>query len=157
MIEVRAGQLDEVPALAWLWCDGWQDAHAEIVPQALARARTLESFTERMARGLLEVGAVGPRGAPLGFYMLKGDELYQFYVGAKARGRGVAQVLMADAEARLRKRGTKTAWLACAIGNDRAARFYEKAGWSRACTFLSRLETVEGLFHLEVWQYEKSL
>jgi hypothetical protein len=26
----------------------------------------------------------------------------------------------------------KTVWLACAIGNDRAARFSEKSGWRRA-------------------------
>jgi hypothetical protein len=26
----------------------------------------------------------------------------------------------------------QTTYLACAIGNDRAARFYEKRGWQRA-------------------------
>jgi hypothetical protein len=30
---------------------------------------------------------------------------------------------MAVAEARLLESGTTTAWLACAVGNDRAARF----------------------------------
>ena len=71
---------------------------------------------------------IGPRGAPLGFTMLKGDEVYQLYVSREARGRGVAAALMADAEQRLAARGVSDAWLACAIGNERAARFYEKQG-----------------------------
>jgi GNAT superfamily N-acetyltransferase len=44
--------------------------------------------------------------------MLKGDELYQLYVSAPARGSGVAAALVADAEARLAEGGVKTAWLA---------------------------------------------
>jgi GNAT superfamily N-acetyltransferase len=89
--------------------------------------------------------------------MLKGDELYQLYVSAQARGTGVAAALIADAEARLRAGGVQTAWLGCAIGNDRAARFYEKSGWHRAGTVVERLETSSGEFPLEVWRYEKSL
>jgi hypothetical protein len=47
MTEVRSGEWSEVGAVARLWYDGWQDAHAAILPQALARARTLESFAAR--------------------------------------------------------------------------------------------------------------
>jgi GNAT superfamily N-acetyltransferase len=89
--------------------------------------------------------------------MLKGDELYQLYVSALARGTGVAAALIADAEARLRAGGVQLAWLGCAIGNDRAARFYEKSGWHRVGTVVERLETSSGEFPLEVWRYEKSL
>lgn len=103
------------------------------------------------------VRVVGPPGAPLGFHMLKDDELYQLYVSAEARGKGVAAALIADAEDQLRERGFATAWLACAIGNERAARFYEKSGWRRAGNMINHLETQEGAFDLEVWRYEKSL
>jgi RimJ/RimL family protein N-acetyltransferase len=48
-------------------------------------------------------------------------------------------------------------WLACAIGNERAARFYEKSGWRRTGTMVSQLETPNGIFPLEVWRYEKRL
>jgi ribosomal protein S18 acetylase RimI-like enzyme len=89
--------------------------------------------------------------------MLKGDELYQLYVSAEARGTGVAAALIADAEARLAAHGVRTAWLACAIGNDRAARFYEKSGWRRAGTVVSELDTPAGIFRLDVWRYEKDL
>jgi hypothetical protein len=51
----------------------------------------------------------------------------------------------------------QVAWLACAIGNERAARFYEKRGWHRAGTMINHLVTAEGEFHLEVWRYEKHL
>lgn len=66
-------------------------------------------------------------------------------------------MLIADAEARLAERGVETAWLACAIGNDRAAKFYEKRGWRRAGTMINQAETSAGIFPLETWRYEKSL
>ena len=153
----RLADPSETGVLARLWYDGWQDAHAAVLPAALARARTLASFAERMAAALADVRVIGPQGAPLGFSMLKGDELYQFYVASEARGAGIAAALIADAEARLSERGVETAWLACAIGNARAARFYEKSGWYLARTMTSRLETVDGPFDLEVWRYQKRL
>lgn len=99
----------------------------------------------------------GVAGAPVGFYFLKGAELYQFYVSSHARGSGIASVLMADAEAHLSRMGVHTAWLACAIGNDRAARFYEKCGWLRTGTVTEDLEVAGGTFVLNVSRYEKSL
>ena len=153
----RPANPSETSALARLWYDGWQDAHAAILPATLALARTRESFAKRMAAALADVRVIGPQGAPLGFAMLKGDELYQFYVASEARGAGVAAALMADAETQLSARGVETAWLACAIGNARAARFYEKSGWHLAKTVVSRLDTVDGPFDLEIWRYEKHL
>jgi GNAT superfamily N-acetyltransferase len=156
-MQVRRAQEEEVHQLARIWYEGWQDAHAEIVPAELKRDRTLESFGPRIKVMLADVGVVGEVGAPLGFYMLKDDELYQLYVSADARGKGVAAALIADAEARLAKNGVETAWLACAIGNDRAARFYEKSGWRRVGNMTNHLELADGPFELEVWRYEKRL
>ena len=48
-------------------------------------------------------------------------------------------------------------WLACAIGNERAAKFYEKHGWSRVGNMINQLPTPDGMFPLEVWRYEKDL
>ena len=152
---VRAADESDVEELASLWYDGWRDAHARIVPEALARYRTLESFTQRLRSALPSVRVVGPAGRPLGFCVTRKDELYQLYVSADARGTGVAAALLGDAEARLATTGVATAWLACAIGNQRAARFYEKSGWRLAGHMINELDTPDGLFPLEVWRYEK--
>jgi ribosomal protein S18 acetylase RimI-like enzyme len=156
-MDVRTAEESEVDHLARVWYDGWRDAHVQIVPAELARLRTLESFRDRLRAALPEVRVVGPDGAPVGFCMLKGDELYQLYVSAPSRGSGVADALIADAETRLSERGVETAWLACAIGNDRAARFYEKRGWRRSGILAYDAETPEGVFPMEVWRYEKAL
>jgi GNAT superfamily N-acetyltransferase len=154
---IRDAELLEVGQLAQIWFDGWQDAHARIVPAQLARVRTLQSFEQRLRAASTGVRVAGAVGAPVGFYFLKGAELYQFYLASSVRGSGIATVMMADAEARLREMGVPTAWLACAIGNDRAARFYEKCGWSRTGTVTDDVEVPGGTFALEVWRYEKRL
>ena len=156
-MDVRAAEESEIDHLAKIWYDGWHDAHAKIVPAELTRFRTLESFKGRLQAALLDVRVVGPSGKPLGFSIIKGSELYQLYVGAPSRGSGVAAALIADAEARLSENGVDTAWLACMIGNKRAARFYEKSGWYRAGAMIHQMETSQGSFPLEVWRYEKSL
>jgi GNAT superfamily N-acetyltransferase len=156
-VNVRDPRVFEIPALARIWHDGYHDAHAALMPEALIRARTLESFSERMHTHLADVRVVGKIGAPVGFHMLKSDELYQLYVSAAARGTGAAAALIADAEMLLRERGIETAWLSCAIGNERAARFYEKSGWSFAGTCMSRLETPDGAIDVQVRRYEKRL
>jgi GNAT superfamily N-acetyltransferase len=156
-MDVRSAEEFEIDRLARIWYDAWNDAHARIVPAELTRIRTLESFRERLQAALPHVRVVGPSGDPVGFCIVKGDELYQLFVSAEARGSGVAAALIADAEVRLLDSGVENAWLACAIGNERAARFYEKNGWRRAGTVLDTLETSKGPFQLEVWRYEKCL
>ena len=156
-VQVRDGNPDELDALARLWFEAWQDGHRAVVPAALARVRTLESFRARLSAALPRVRVVGPAGAPVGFCIIQDDELYQLFVDRSARGTGVAAALLADGEARLKANGVRMAWLACAIGNDRAARFYEKSGWHRTGTITSRLETIAGVFLLDVWRYEKTL
>ena len=152
---VRDADRTEIDRLAQIWHDGWHEAHAAIVPPGLASMRTLESFHHRLAEGLADTRVVGPRGEPDGFSMLKGAELYQLYVAARARGTGAAAALIDDAESRIAARGERTAWLACAIGNERAARFYEKRGWHRVGTVTYDAPTSAGPFPLEVWRYEK--
>ena len=154
---VRPAEAAEIDHLAQLWYHGWQDAHARILPAELIRIRTLESFKDRLQAALPAVRVVGLFPTPVGFCMLKGDELYQLYVSAEARGTGVAAALVADAEARLAADGVELAWLACAVGNERAARFYEKCGWRRAGTVVYQPDAANGAPPLEVWRYEKRL
>jgi ribosomal protein S18 acetylase RimI-like enzyme len=155
-MSVRPAEEAEIDHLAQVWYDGWQDAHARILPAELTRIRTLESFRGRLRAALPDLRVVGPFPAPVGFCIVKGDELYQLYVSSEARGSGAAAALMADAEARLAEDGVEIAWLACAIGNQRAARFYEKCGWRRAGTVSYEPDASNGTA-LEVWRYEKRL
>jgi ribosomal protein S18 acetylase RimI-like enzyme len=157
MMEIRSAREADIGRLATIWHDGWRDGHLAIVPAALASARTLDSFRERLLAAIDQVRVARRHGDLVGFAMFKDDELYQFYVAAEARGSGVAATLMDDAEAQLAARGVKTAWLACAVGNDRAARFYEKRGWRRVETVTYQSETSAGPFPVETWRYEKDL
>lgn len=156
-LATRAAEPEDLEPLARLWRQGWLDAHQAIAPEALIALRTPESFADRMAAALPRTRVLGPVGAPLGFHLIKGDELNQFYLAEEARGSGAAGVLMADAEMRLAEAGVATAWLACAIGNARAARFYEKSGWILAREDVVPSETSAGPFPLKVWRYEKRL
>jgi GNAT superfamily N-acetyltransferase len=157
MMHVRTAAPEEIDALARIWHDGWQDAHAELLPVELARERTLESFRERLPKLLTDLRTIGELGEPLGLSITKDDELNQFYVAAESRGKGIAKTLIDEVEQRLAAGGVRTAWLACAIGNNRAARFYEKSGWHLARTFTHKIETPEGPLAFDVWRYEKDL
>ena len=156
-MKVRGAETRETAALARVWFDAWQDAHAEIVPVELPRLRTLEGLERRLEALLPSVRVVDLVDEPAGLCAIQDDELYLLYVSAQARGTGVAAALLADAESRLRQARVGVAWLGCAIGNDRAARFYEKWGWRRVGSMVKRLATPRGEIALDVWRYEKRL
>jgi hypothetical protein len=99
-MRVRDAEEGAIEPLARIWYDAWQDAHAQIVPAELTRLGTLQSFSERLRSALPSVRVVGSPGEPLGFCMVKDDELYQLFVAAAARGSGAAAALVANAETR---------------------------------------------------------
>jgi ribosomal protein S18 acetylase RimI-like enzyme len=156
-MQVRSAVTAEIDHLARLWHDVWHETHAPLLPPELTHLRNLESFRERLQTALPNIRVAGPLGAPIGFCVVRGEELYQLFVSPEARGSGIAAALIADAEARLAARGVEMAWLACAVGNDRAARFYETSGWRLAGTVINPAETSSGPFPVEVWRYEKRL
>ena len=156
-MQIRDAQAGEVDALARLWHEAWHEAHAPIVPPALTRIRTLQNFTTRLQDALDRTRVAAGSSRPAGFCIIKGDELDHLFVASHARGSGAAAALLADAEGRIEANGFELAWLACAIGNDRAARFYEKHGWRRAGVFVHQPETPDGKLTMEAWRYEKRL
>ena len=153
--DVRSAVAADIDHLATIWFDGWHEAHAHLMPAALTRVRTFASFRERICAALPTVRVIGPAGDPRGLCIVQHDELYQLFVSPRARGTGAAAALIADAERRLAGSGVDVAWLACGIGNDRAARFYGKAGWRNAGVMLNRVETAAGEFAVDVWRFEK--
>ena len=78
--DVQESELDE---LATVWFDAWRDGHEALVPPELTKRRTRERFRDRLQAALADVRVAGPLGAPVGFSMLKGDELYQLFVSAR--------------------------------------------------------------------------
>lgn len=154
---VRPADPSEITEIADLWYAGWQEAHAEIVPAELSRLRSHDDFVARTQDYLGAMRVSGAIGRPGGMCLTKDDELNQLYVSSEARGTGLAKALLQDAECLLRARGVSRAWLACAIGNRRAARFYEKCGWQMARTETVLLDTSERTYPLEIWRFEKDL
>lgn len=156
-MRVRNADRYELSEIARVWHEGWHEAHARLVPAAITRVRTVDSFKERLHALLRDIRVVGPSGDPDGFCIVKDDEVYQLYVSSRSRLPGVATALLDDAEARLRASGIENAWLACAVGNERAARFYETRGWRRVGTLINHLDPATDGLAPEVWRYEKRL
>ena len=126
---LRPATAEDSSSIALIWHRGWQDGHVGHVPEELATARTERSFWSRAAQRLPDTTVAEIEGAVAGFVMVVGDEVEQVYVGEDHRGSGVASVLLAEAERRVRQGGHDTAWLAVVPGNERARRFYAKCGW----------------------------
>jgi len=57
-------------------------------------------------------------------------ELWRLYVAKEWHGRGVAQVLMNEIDAEVRRRGARTLWLGVWERNARAKAFYGKHGFT---------------------------
>lgn len=156
-MKLRSANTDDIERLAEIWHHGWQDTHAPLLPEELARYRTLENFRQLLTAHLPEVMIAEDDGVIIGLCITKADELFQLYTTAEVRGSGVGAQLLNDGEKRIAADGHDVAWLACAIGNDRAARFYEKHGWTLARTFVAQVPITDGTFPLEIWRFEKRI
>jgi GNAT superfamily N-acetyltransferase len=129
MVELRPARAEDAAEVAEIWRLGWHDGHDGLVPPALVDVRTPESFHTRAAERVPDTTVATVDGAVAGFVMVVGDEVEQVYVSAAHRGSGVAPMLIAEAERRVKANGHDQAWLAVVAGNVRARAFYERTGW----------------------------
>jgi ribosomal protein S18 acetylase RimI-like enzyme len=120
---------EEVDAVAALWHEAWHDAHAGICPPEIVRHRSPGSFARRLAGFGQEALVATDAEGPVAFAALVGAEIDQFFLARRSRGSGLADRVMAALEERLAARGTAVARLECAVGNERARRFYARAGF----------------------------
>lgn len=127
------------------------------VPPELAAYRTTESFRNRLIAFGARLRTAGPVGAPLGLCAVTGDELDQLYVSPTTRGTGLAAALLADGEERLALAGIRRAHLLCLPENTRAARFYEKHGWTTDGPSIQTLFTEDGPYPLKLLRFEKDM
>lgn len=153
-MQIRKATQDDIGALAQMWHEGWHSAHAAVVDAELVRLRTPAEFTARAASHLDQTYVALVEGAIAGFFMIEGDELYQFYVAGEHHGSGIARVMMRHAETVLPR---PRAWLACSVGNDRAAAFYIKCGWQNTGVVVLEVESAQGPVPVRVWRFEKTL
>lgn len=151
-----AEEADLVP-LARLWHDAWHEAHAALVPAALTRIRTPGSFRARLPGFGDRLRTVGPAGAPLGLCAIREDHLGQLTTASEARGTGLAALLLADGEARLRAAGVTLARLDVAPGNTRAARVSTRQGWHERGIEPGAVHAPGGPFQLDLLVFEKRL
>ncbi|MEL7347381.1 MAG: GNAT family N-acetyltransferase [Pseudomonadota bacterium] len=158
MIDIRRMVAADLPAIITLWRAAWMDGHAAIVDPALVAARTPETYAARAPAMVAEASVAGPIGAPLGFCTVTDDELSRLFVGRTARGTGVAMALVAEGERRLAAAGVRRAWLGCAVGNERARRFYLKAGWEAVGEVVLPSSPAEGVaIDVRYIRFEKTL
>jgi ribosomal protein S18 acetylase RimI-like enzyme len=129
-VTLRGALPQDAPTIAEIWHLGWHDGHLEFVSQELIEARQEDSFRTRAAKRVNDTMVALVQGQIAGFVMVVNNEVEQVYVSALHRGEGVADMLMADAQRRIKDAGYSSAWLAVVAGNARARRFYERRGWS---------------------------
>lgn len=153
-MEIRQANEGDVQAVARMWHMGWHIGHAAIVDEALVVLRVPAEFVARTIAHLGQTYVAVVDGAVVGFFMVEGDELYQFYLDVMHHGSGLARPLMVEAEARL---SGPRAWLGCSVGNDRAAAFYVKAGWENMGVEVFEAETSQGTCSVNIWRFEKAL
>ncbi|MET7333522.1 hypothetical protein [Nonomuraea sp. NPDC005650] len=84
--------------IARIWYEGWDDGHRGNVPDALAAARTSESFSERVEQRIADTVVATVEEAVAGFVMAVEDEVEQVYVARQHCGTDVATALLAEAE-----------------------------------------------------------
>ena len=155
-ITLRAASVGDVEAIASLWHRGWIDGHLGHVPEALLAYRRLVDFQQRVPPRLPTTTVAIASGEIVGFLTVHDDELEQVYVAASARGSGVAAMLLRSGETIVAARYPR-AWLAVAVGNARARRFYERQGWIDASGFDYPAETADGPVPVACRRYEKDV
>ena len=151
---LRPATPDDVEAIARLWHDGWRDGHLGHVPGALHQYRRLAHFLERVPPRLPQTTVAATEAGVVGFVTVHDDEVEQVYVAEHARGGGVAGPLLRHGEERVAER-FDVAWLAVAVGNARARRFYERSGWRDAAGFDYPAEIPNGTLPVPCRRYEK--
>ncbi len=142
---IRDMTVEDCEAVAAVRVRGWQFAYAGLMPQSYLAAMSVEEDAERR-RGFLTEGSavthvVAERdGTVIGWGCFGPGrdkdipagqaELYAIYVLPEQIGTGAGRALMAELTGRAEADGFSSMHLWVLKENDRARRFYEKAGFA---------------------------
>ncbi|MGH2938550.1 MAG: GNAT family N-acetyltransferase [Solirubrobacterales bacterium] len=148
MIRLREARRGDELAVAGVHVRSWQEAYRGLMPDEYldaldprdrAARYTFESGDPAAPTTVLAVGEEGGEEVLLGFttFCPSRDadapgvgEVVALYVDPDRHRRGVGRLLMAEARRRLGEAGFTEALLWVLDGNDRAASFYEREGWT---------------------------
>jgi len=147
----------EIDALTDLWARLWAESHRGCCPPELIALRTPEDFRRRLVAFGDDLRVIGSAGAPQGLAAVRGNHLDQLYVDRPLWGTGAADVLTADALARIASAGHRLALLECNPGNARAAAYYRKSGWTDCGIRTVLLDSSAGPFPLDCIVFERGL
>jgi GNAT superfamily N-acetyltransferase len=149
-VTLRGALPEDAPTIAEIWHLGWRDGHLGHVSQELIEARHEDSFRTRAARRVNDTTLAVVQGQIAGFVMVVDNEVEQVYVSALHRGEGVADMLMAHAERRIKDAGYSSAWLAVVAGmRGPGGSTNAAAGPTRDCSStLQRVTMVQSLWLL---------
>lgn len=155
-VNIRKAAEADIPALARVWNDSWHAGHAHLQPEA-AKHRDLPYFKARIGSNIERMIVAEEADEILGFSGWEGDGIGQVFVAPNHFGKNVAPRLLATVEAILKAEGHKRIWLHCAVGNERARRFYEKNEWHITREFDDEVGTREGPRSMRTWHMEKDV
>lgn len=128
MNEIRPAKPEDHAAIVEILHQGWHDAHAHLVAAEILKYRT-PNYIDDLYRTSRDMFYVAEEGCILGFVAVNGAELTKLFVARDARGKGVAEKLLAFGEQKIAAGGFAVAELLCLTGNEPAERFYTRAGW----------------------------
>jgi GNAT superfamily N-acetyltransferase len=144
MLTLRDARPEDALSVARVHVRSWQVAYRGLLPHdyldalrpedrmthydfgkidATAPATIVAAFDDNTIVGF---ATAGPSGADTPMT----GELMALYVEPDAWGRGVGRRLIEEARARLHRSGFTDALLWVLVGNERAAQFYRRDGWS---------------------------
>ena len=135
---VRAARADDLDRIAAIKVKNWADTYApllssEILRPFLDEAAQRQYIKEKAALPGTLLLVAEDKGEVAGFALtfLDADPepwLESLHVLAQSRGRGAGTELMSATAAELLDRGHRAMALGVVVGNDRAARYYERLG-----------------------------
>lgn len=145
-ILVREMTLDDCERVSEIRVRGWQHAYKGLMPQPYLDALSVADDAERrrtffVGAGSEVVNLVAERAGEVvgwachgpyrdGEFRTDDAELYAIYVDVKQFGAGVGPALLRESVRRCADAGHRRMLLWVLKGNDRARRFYERAGFT---------------------------
>jgi GNAT superfamily N-acetyltransferase len=153
----RLAATSDLPAIASLYHAVWHETHSAFMPAEEIARRTPPFFVERMTALLPSTLVAESGGRIAGFASWRGHLLGQIYVAAPFRGSSIAVALMAACERAMANEAITEAELHCVVGNHRARRFYERAGWKHDGEVIEMVAGPDGDAAIAFWRMRKML